>query len=136
MPIWRRCCSSAAFPKWAIFFPLKRISPPVGNCSRKNSFISVLLPAPLGPTKNTNSPGSIRSEISANAGRSPPGYIFVTALHSIKLPHPFLRKPLLQVSTYHPIILLTTAYCPKNQYLFPVSSMLQSACSLLPVRQN
>ena len=39
--------------------PATLISPVLGTCWRKSSFSSVLLPAPLGPVRNTKSPDSM-----------------------------------------------------------------------------
>ena len=57
----------AAACRVAEFTPLTRTSPSVGRSSMKISLSSVLLPDPLGPVRNTNSPLATCNDTSSSA---------------------------------------------------------------------
>ena len=74
-------CRSAMFVRLK---PLTAIWPDVGTISPVSSLMIVDLPLPLGPTKKTNSPSSMRSEMPFKAV-VPLSYSFTTSLRRIML---------------------------------------------------
>ena len=67
-------------------YPMQ-IAPLDGSWKRRSRSISVLLPAPLGPTTAQNSPAPIDSDTSSSAGRPRPareGYAKVTCSRSMR----------------------------------------------------
>ena len=74
-------CRSAMFVRLK---PLTAICPSVGVISPVSSLMIVDLPLPLGPTRKTNSPSSMRSEMPRSAF-VPLSYSFTTSLSRIML---------------------------------------------------
>src|ERR1700730_11629662 len=63
--------ASSTGPTPAISRPRKRTSPAVGRSRPVTTLTSVVLPAPFGPTIDTNSPSRTRKEISLSALNTP-----------------------------------------------------------------
>src|SRR6266851_7073839 len=67
MPKWARCAGATASRSWSS----KRTLPPLGRTVPEMALNSVVLPAPLGPTIDTNWPARTASEISQSAVKPP-----------------------------------------------------------------
>ena len=74
-------CRSAMFVRLK---PLTAICPSVGVISPVSSLMIVDFPLPLGPTRKTNSPSSMRKEMPLSAA-VPVSYSFTTSLSRIML---------------------------------------------------
>ena len=63
--------ASATGPTPAMFAPMKNTSPLVGTSSPVSRLTSVVLPAPFGPTIETNSPSRTAMLTSSSARKAP-----------------------------------------------------------------
>jgi hypothetical protein len=66
-PMRRRSAGMRRSPSRATLRPSTRICPSLGRSAANSSFISVVLPAPLGPVRKTSSPLRISTERSRRA---------------------------------------------------------------------
>ena len=63
--------ASTTGPTPVMFAPLKNTSPLLGTSSPVSTLTSVVLPAPFGPTTETNSPSRTATETSSSAQNTP-----------------------------------------------------------------